>query len=386
MEKRKSLAIFSAFIVMFLVGATCVSPVSAEENQESIDLSKYTIPCLKENKSIETITISGILSPQSEMKQKMKEEDDESFGIPFGSIIVHSDDETTQVFDENGVHLLSISDTKSKIVPTPAGVEKYCTRVHEVPNDSRIYHRQDKIYVLSPEDELILLIIDEKSNANQNTDNAIQGWPRHDWLAYAEDSEFAGYISEYTAYWNVPVAPPCLDGQHERIYIFNSIEPVETKFLLQPVVEYNYRWQGAAWACDTSDLYDGDSIIGPYINVNTGDEIKGRIYWSESSQMWSIVLHDYTSGEYSSITTDCVNGPQYKSNAACVLEGWYVDDLNDLPGNTLFHDMSYRSYGQPMDIVLKGLYSNHAPSNIINSCYVDIQQNPSRVYIRTDYC
>lgn len=383
MEKRKSLAIFSAFIVMFLVGATCVSPVSAEENQESIDLSKYTIPCLKENRSIETIAISGILSPQSQTKER----DDESYGIPFGSVIVHSDDETTQVYDNNGVHLLSISDTKSKKVPTPAGVEKSCTRVHEVPNDSRIYHRENRIYVLSPEpeEELILLIIDECSRADQSPDNAVMSWDGNDWLEYAEDGSVE-YISEYTAYWNIPTAPPSLNGQTEKIYLFNGIRALDTKFLLQPVIEYGTRWKGAAWACDTSTHLMGDSIIGPYINTNTGDQIKGRIYWSESSQMWSILLHDYTSGEYSSITTDCVNGLQLRNRAACVLEGWRVDDQNDLPGNTLFHDMSYKSYGQPMNIDLEADYSRSAPQEVINNCYVDIQQNPSRVFLRTDYC
>jgi hypothetical protein len=387
MKKMKNLAMCSLLITMFLMGAVCVSPVSAEENGESVDLSTYTLPCLKENESIGTITISGTLSPQSEinLQSETKNRDDEKYGIPFGSVIVHSNDGITRVFDKNGIHLLSVSDDRSKSVPTPTGIEKSCTRVHEVPNDSRVYHRGDRIYILSPEDELILLIIDECSSANQGTDNAVRGWVGNDWLEYAQD-ESAEYISEYTAYWDVPTAPPSLDGETERIYLFNGIEPTDTKFLLQPVIEYNYRWQGAAWACDTTDLQNGDTIIGPYINTNTGDHIKGRIYWSESSRMWSIVLQDYTSGEYSSITTDCVNGPQRRNTAACVLEGWHVDDLNDLPGNTLFHDMSYKASGQQMSIDLEASYSRFAPREIINSCYVDIQQNPSRVRLRTDYC
>jgi len=29
----------------------------------------------------------------------------------------------------------------------------------------------------------------------------------------------------------------------------------------------------------------------------------------------------------------------------CVLEGWNIDDNTDVPGDTLFYDMVYKSYG-----------------------------------------
>ncbi|MDI6867839.1 carboxypeptidase-like regulatory domain-containing protein [Methanoculleus sp.] len=117
--------------------------------------NQHLIPELKVNESIETIAISGVLSLQPEWDGCV------TTGIPFGSIMVHTADEKTLVFDKDGNHLFSISDELSAKVPTPGGFEKPCTWLHQLPNDSRVYHHDNVTFVFGKAGELILTVINE---------------------------------------------------------------------------------------------------------------------------------------------------------------------------------------------------------------------------------
>lgn len=336
------------------------------------------LPQLKEDPSIETITIYEALNVDlnSEIAKK------NIYGLHLGSIIVHSSDKITRVFDRCGNQILSIDDEKSGKERTPAGIEKTCTRVYQIPNDSKIYEQGNKTYVISPEGELILLIIDNDTSDNQNS-RAVKGWPNHDWLVAAEDTS-VDFITEYTAYWTVPSPPPSLEDE-EIIYLFNGILGTsgEERYLLQPVLIYNPRsdrWEGQAWACNTNGNNDFKAEI--FAGIRTGDTMKGRIYWSDNLDLWSVTLYDQTTGGYSSLSTNSIV-PQNNCEVGCVLEGWYVDDNTDVPGDTLFYDMIYKSYGQSMGIYLKQYLSSDAPREITGYCYADIIRNPSKVRLNT---
>ncbi|MCM2465174.1 carboxypeptidase-like regulatory domain-containing protein [Methanoculleus oceani] len=122
-----------------------------------LDLNRHLIPELKVNGSIETIAISGELSLQPEPGVTAEG----TFGIPFGSIVVHTADAKTLIFDGDGNHLFSISDERSAKIPTPAGVEKPCTWVSQVPSGSRSYHRGDTTFVFGTAGGPILTVINE---------------------------------------------------------------------------------------------------------------------------------------------------------------------------------------------------------------------------------
>jgi hypothetical protein len=117
--------------------------------------NQHLIPELKVNESIETIAISSELSLQPEWDGSV------TTGIPFGSIMVHTADEKTLVFDKDGNQLLSISDELSAKVPTPGGFEKPCTWLHQLPNDSRVYHRDNATFIFGKAGDLILTVINE---------------------------------------------------------------------------------------------------------------------------------------------------------------------------------------------------------------------------------
>ncbi|MDK2863473.1 MAG: hypothetical protein PWQ46_1183 [Methanomicrobiaceae archaeon] len=193
---------------------------SATENEGAgTDLDRYSPPQLNVNPSIETIAIFEALSPRSE--QRITDGRTEG-GIPFGSIVVHAADGITRVFDKNGNQLLSISDEKSGKLPTPAGVEKSCTRLHQLPNDSRVYHRGDQAFVLDAAGELILTVIDETLSSGRNAAGP-EMRTGNSWVESVED-EPNSEITWYTAYWTVSSSPSPGLAINERIYLFNGIE------------------------------------------------------------------------------------------------------------------------------------------------------------------
>lgn len=380
MNRRIGTQAFPLLLAVLLVSAGIMPLASATENEGAgIDLDRYSPPQLNVDPSIETIAIFEALSPRPE--RRITDGRTEG-GIPFGSIVVHAADGITRVFDKNGNQLLSISDEKSGKLPTPAGVEKSCTRLHQLPNDSRVYHRGDQTFVLDAAGELILTVIDKTPSSGRNVAEP-KMWTGNSWVESAEDRPNSE-ITEYTAYWTVPSSPPSGLAINERIYLFNGIERTvgSTTYLLQPVLAYNgstHQWEGQAWAACSDPQ---DSYYGPLFDTATGHTMRGRIYWSSSLDLWSITIYDHTTGQYSSLSTQCMQpGPGYR--VGCVLEGWNIDDNTDVPGDTLFYDMVYKSYGAPMSIDLEPWYSTEVPYEIMRYCQVQIIQDPSRVKLHT---
>ena len=378
MKIKKGMRALSLLMVMALLGAMFVPAVSAETQfDKEINFDSYVIPDLKIDSSLEEIAISGKLSPQLEIGKTK----DNTYGIPFGSIIEYGIDGITRIYDSEGTHLLSISDKKSEKIATPAGVDKPCTKVCQLPNDSMAYYYENMIFIYNLEGELILLIIDNNKDSNRNLKSDSK-WIGNDWIESAEDND-ADYITENIAYWSVPTEPPSHLASNEKIYLFNSIIGFSgsDKYILQPVLIYEGsadEWQGQAWACNP----DGPDITGSVFTTDEDHTMKGRIYWSNSLNTWSITLYDQTTGQYSSVSTSCIV-PQANSQVACALEGYNIDDNTDVPGDTLFYDMSYKSYGSPMSVYLEPWYSSFIPSIIMQYCQVNIVSNPARVSLNT---
>lgn len=137
---------------LFLALLLAAVPAAAAD----LGFNQHLIPELRVNESIETIAVSAELSLQPEWDGSV------TTGIPFGSIIVHTANATTLIFDRDGNHLFSIDDELSAKISTPAGVEKPCTRVHQLPNDSRVYHHGDVTFVFGKAGGgPILTLIDE---------------------------------------------------------------------------------------------------------------------------------------------------------------------------------------------------------------------------------
>jgi len=272
---------FCAVLLALLLAVMAIIPGVSTAAKVS-DFEKYSLPKLTVNKTVEPISISGDLSPESDQSVSG------IYRIPAASIIEHTVDGMTLVFDQKGNHFLSISDVRSEIIPTPAGIEKPATMVHQVPNDARIYYVGNRVFVTDRAGELILVVINDRGSSIQPV-GIVSEWIGNDWVEAAE--AYPNYITEYNVYWTVPSSPPSLES-NEMIYLFNGIGGVSGSktYLLQPVLRYygnNQRWEGQAWACD---VYGPDDFVGPLFTTATGHTMRGRIYWSPSLNIWSITL------------------------------------------------------------------------------------------------
>ena len=118
-------------------------------------------------------------------------------------------------------------------------LKKSCTRLHQLPNDSWVYHRGDQAFILDAAGELILTVIDETLSSGRNAAGP-EMRTGNSWVESVED-EPNSEITGYTAYWAVPSSPPSGLEINERIYLFNGIEGTigSTTYLLQPMQAYN---------------------------------------------------------------------------------------------------------------------------------------------------
>ena len=152
---RRTRSRILAFLLALLLAAAPAAGADLGPNQ-------HLIPELRVNESIEAIAISAELSLQPEWDGSV------TTGMPFGAVMVHTANATTLIFDRDGNHLFSIDDELSAKIPTPAGVEKPCTRVHPLPNDSRVYHYDNVTFVFGTAGEPpILTIIDESPKPDE---------------------------------------------------------------------------------------------------------------------------------------------------------------------------------------------------------------------------
>jgi len=118
------------------------------------------------------------------------------------------------------------------------------------------------------------------------------------------------------------------------------------------------------------------------ISATVGDQIKGVMQWSSSSNAWYVITYDTTRGSSTSLTTTWSPNPASGTlEPDIALEGAQITGNTDAPGSTLFQNMVYKkTNGQTEPIVLKKYISGSAPLTQLN---VEILTNPSKVKLDT---
>ena len=358
----------NVLLALLLAGMVMVPLVSAADNTNRMD-KEFAIPSLETRDSIPNKMVDLPLSPIA---------DDSVFSIPQGSIILHTNDGITKVFDQQGTALFFTNDRDSLMISTSAGVTKPATFIHLVPTDSHTYHKGNHTYVTDNKDNLILTIINDNTIAARNMEpKSILQY--HEWIEWAEDTSISA-LTQFDAYWYVPSQPPSSESL-ETIYLFNGISPSGGgPGIIQPVLEWNrpdtgLYWTGTAWGCSPNP---GEDDIGSRIAVSTGDRLKGRLYWSSGDNQWYVQLSDLTQGTYSAVYTDIL--PGYSNLEAYVaLEGYNFDDNSDVPGDTEFYDMVFRNSGNTVTMSFDEHYGTIAQQlltgldvNIISSTDIEL--------------
>lgn len=347
MKTEKGMRALSLFIVLSLSSMMIVTMVGAETME--LTNKDFVIPPLDTNDSVPLEVVDLPLSPIV---------DESVFSISPGSIIYHTNDGLTKVFDQQGKALFYVNNKASPMIPTSAGIVKPATFIHLVPTDSHTYHKGNQTFVTDNKGNLILTIINDNDIAASET-NAKSTLRYHEWIEWAEDTS-VNALTQFDAYWHVPSHPPSSES-FEPIYLFNGISPSGGgPGIIQPVLEWNrpdtgQYWTATAWGCNPN----GEDDIGNRITVSEGDRLKGRLYWSSTYNQWYVQLSDLTEGTYSAVWTDIL--PGYTNLEAYVaLEGYNFDDNTDVPGDTEFYNMVFKNGGNTVTMSFDERYGTLA--------------------------
>ena len=303
--------------------------------------------------------------------------------IPEGSIIDHSPEGLTRVFDNTGKQIFYAVDNESPVISTPGGIARPATFISTVPNEAHVYHKDNKIFVLDKTGKLILTVV------NDHSSDIIKPSAYHDWLEYANGT--VSQITQFDAYWKVPSKPTSMPTTH-AVFLFSGIDTndhVRPDGLLQPVLGFyptinGQNWYGQAWGYKDPNDPNEHQATGPIITVNVGDQIYGRIYWSSTYHQWYVQLTDQTTGQTSSTYTDVLGTRTTNLEASTVLEAAAIDYNNELPGATEFDYMAFKNNGVTLNNVkFQPRYSNQPVPPGVTGYWVQIVSNPTDVILHT---
>ncbi|MFA4860979.1 hypothetical protein [Methanoregula sp.] len=314
---------WSVVLLALLLAAMAMVPiVNAEEQSDSRHTS--LLSQLKPDDSQTKIVIQNGFSLTDNLTQT---------GIPQGSIIQHSDDGITRVFDSQGKQISISKDSESPQIPTPDGYIS-AIDITQVPDGSYIHVNDNGITDVYLNEKRILTVISPPGK--KKTIRSANGW--------IESSQAGGIsqLGQFTADWKVPSSPPNLQTTAIN-YIFNEIQPEGSIGIVQPVLEYNvggtHMWTGAPWYVDTN----WRGWRGTPISTQVGNNVRGILGWNSNLNRWNIIFMDLTNGGYSSSFS--TNAPNIRTNnvrAVCALEGKTINNDNDVSGKIIFKNMNFK--------------------------------------------
>jgi len=342
----KHIKISVVLLALLLATLAIVPMVSATESVKDVvavnsnagrDEISVQLPQLQYNINQNTVMVGNDLSPDENVQndqiiQTSRAAQNPTISkIPYGSIIQHSKNGMTSVFDSTGKQLLITNDANAKKIAAPGGY-KAASKIHQVPNGS-IIRTNGEITTVDYEGRRILTVL--------NPDNPLI-LPGYDgWIESSRDLTVSE-LGQFIAYWTVPSSPPTPQTDTTD-FLFNGIQPSSSGGIVQPVLEWNQagsgRWTGRAWYVDQY----GVGYPSNPINVNVGDSIKGTLGWNPNIQHWNIIFADETTTDSTSIFSEnAANIGSTNLQMYTALEGYGVDDNSDVPGHTTFNNMRIR--------------------------------------------
>jgi len=319
----KRLKLITVMLALLLAAMVMVPMVSAGEQTSNGD--NFQLPHLQLDNSQPKVVIQNGFSFSKSNNQTP---------IPEGAIIQHTENGITRVFDSNGKQLIISNDIESSKIPTPYGYIS-AAKITQVPEGSFIQENDNGTTNIYLKDKRILTILNPASTKTQIPSSS--GW--------IESSQSWGIsnMGQFIADWVVPSSPP--NSQTGAInYIFNGIQPSGGGGIVQPVLEYNvygtnHQWTATPWYVD--QYVNG--YYGNRISTASGHMIRGTLGWNSNLNRWNIMVSDLSNGGYSSEFS--TNAPNIGTNnvaAVCALEGYYINNNNDVSGTMAFQNMKFK--------------------------------------------
>jgi len=261
------------------------------------------------------------------------EEGDNVYKIPTGSVIHHFANGITEVRGPDNALVFKAIDSKTELIATPAGFLR-ASHVYHIPDGSSIDTKgnTDKVYL---GDTRILTVIDE-DRENRKSKRLLPSSPPPDyngWIEWAEDTSVS-YLDYFYAEWEVPSDPPAPNYAAIN-YLFPGIQPDDATAIIQPVLEWNYNSSGD-WTCASWYVIGTTGYRSSDVDAEAGDEIHGTM--SHDGSEWTITIDnmdDWSSSK--SIDTNYFDDEGLEVYVA--LEGYWVQDDDDIAGDTFFNSM-----------------------------------------------
>jgi hypothetical protein len=264
--------------------------------------------------------------------------------IPEGSIIQHSTGGITRVFDSNGKQISISNDADSPKIPTPHGYIE-ADKILGVPEGAYIQVVDNVTTNVLVNNTRVLTVLSQDNG--QIPTASTSGW-----IESAQSANI-GNIQEYIATWNVP-SSPANPNTGAINYIFNGLQPSYSNGIVQPVLEYNvyttnHAWTARPWYVDSNN--HGYYPVTP-INTAPGHLIEGEVSWNSNVNRWYVMIEDLsTGGSLSELSTNAPNIGTTNDFAVCALEGYYINNNNDVAGTTTFNNMQvYNTNWQPISL------------------------------------
>jgi len=337
-------------LLTFLLAAVAMVPmVSATEQNASsvsaVDVNNSPLPQLQFNNSQTKVVVTGELSPEltaqsAQVAALAATQSHTVSKIPYGSIIYHSKDGVTTVFDSTGKQLFAAEDSKAALVNTTKGPLP-ATGIHEVPSGS-VVSSDGKNTMVTYEGKVLFREIDEKSNAQQ-TDSLVTAQAfsiPHSYVEGIEGTPTSQNVGYYSTTWRVPTTPSDHAGV---LYLFNGVQTTTGRSLLiQPVLAWHAESQ-TEWSMESVFMYGETTGVHSTrrYGVSENHQIQGTMTYNAQSNLWTIITLDNSNGFSTSLTVS-----NSMPNSGVVINAWlesWGSSLNRLMcGSTTFNNFVVR--------------------------------------------
>ncbi len=337
-----------AFLLAAMVMVPMVNASGGINYSLASDVSTLSVPQLHFNTSQKHVTVNTELDPDlntqvSDVTHLIATSQNPSISkIPYGSIIYHSKNGITTVFDANGNQLFAAEDANSTNIPTPDGLTP-ATHVHGVPSGSVVTFSGNIAYV-SYQNVLLFREIDLSTPTGLTASSVTpQVTDPQYYVEGIDGTPTSSSLGNYGAEWTVPSNPSqsvpgspvfLWDGVQSNGNVPGSSWPV----LIQPVLQWNVEsgeWSMASWLIYGTNG-DLDVKTNDVTGVSSGDVILGQMLYNPNSLTWTITTEDTSRSTAATLTaTNWL--PNSNVAIEVYLESWAQGLPSFMPGPASFY-------------------------------------------------
>jgi hypothetical protein len=376
-----------------MAGATADNNSTSEFNADT-----YQLPVLQFDPSQEKVIVNRELSPVVEEEgsndtiKRTFMEGTASSTIPVGSIIYHSKDGITTVFDQTGKQILAAEDSQAEMMQTPVGLIP-ATHVHTVPSGSDSYASANATcYVYN--NTVIWVTIHEKMDPLENpegntsvTDSSTFSGKTLNALsdgvfvmgaqviesAVVNNPDFKTGDS-FTSEWTVPQSPS-RTGAYSPTYLSLGLDELGTTKInsnvyskrqkVKSIIGYDYdqnAWFMTTCQFESSDSVNWDMVCVNNWPINPGDKIRGRVEYKNESNTNPPALHHNIQSYIWDLNTGLRlgSGASYTADTDTITQLNIIlqGDLNKLDESSVVGGTTFSPVGFPVSPTIFAATSN----------------------------